>query len=93
MKEGILAQWLKKVGDKISEGDILAEIETDKATMEFESFQSGTLLEIGLKEGKDYAFSKKFNFMETSAKNNVNIDIAFQIFTNFTWCLYTAYCM
>jgi pyruvate dehydrogenase E2 component (dihydrolipoamide acetyltransferase) len=44
--------WLKKVGDKFEEGDILAEIETDKATMEFESFQSGTLLEIGLQEGE-----------------------------------------
>jgi multidrug efflux pump subunit AcrA (membrane-fusion protein) len=39
MTEGTVATWLKKVGDKISEGDILAEIETDKATMEFESFQ------------------------------------------------------
>ena len=38
MTEGTVATWLKKVGDKISEGDILAEIETDKATMEFESF-------------------------------------------------------
>ena len=40
MTEGTVATWLKKVGDKISEGDILAEIETDKATMEFESFHS-----------------------------------------------------
>jgi pyruvate dehydrogenase E2 component (dihydrolipoamide acetyltransferase) len=52
MEEGTVATWLKKVGDKVEEGDILAEIETDKATMEFESFQSGTLLEIGLKEGE-----------------------------------------
>ncbi len=52
MTEGVLAKWLKKVGDKIEEGDILAEIETDKATMEFESFHEGTLLHIGLKEGK-----------------------------------------
>lgn len=52
MTEGIVAQWLKKVGDKISEGDILAEIETDKATMEFESFNEGTLLYIGLKDGE-----------------------------------------
>ena len=52
MTEGVVAQWLKKVGDKISEGDILAEIETDKATMEFESFNEGTLLYIGLKEGE-----------------------------------------
>lgn len=51
MTEGVVAQWLKKVGDKVSEGDILAEIETDKATMEFESFNEGTLLYIGLQEG------------------------------------------
>jgi len=52
MTDGVVAQWLKKVGDKISEGDILAEIETDKATMEFESFSEGTLLYIGLKDGE-----------------------------------------
>ena len=52
MTEGVVAKWLKKVGDKISEGDILAEIETDKATMEFESFNSGTLLYIGINEGE-----------------------------------------
>jgi pyruvate dehydrogenase E2 component (dihydrolipoamide acetyltransferase) len=52
MEEGTVATWLKKVGDKVEEGDILAEIETDKATMEFESFQSGTLLYVGLKEGE-----------------------------------------
>ncbi|MEM5566980.1 pyruvate dehydrogenase complex dihydrolipoamide acetyltransferase [Psychroserpens sp. AS72] len=52
MEEGTVATWLKKVGDKVEEGDILAEIETDKATMEFESFQSGTLLFIGLEEGE-----------------------------------------
>ena len=52
MTEGTVATWLKKVGDKISEGDILAEIETDKATMEFESFNEGTLLYIGINEGE-----------------------------------------
>ncbi len=51
MEEGTVATWLKKVGDKIEEGDILAEIETDKATMEFESFNEGTLLHIGVEEG------------------------------------------
>ncbi|MCA0932235.1 pyruvate dehydrogenase complex dihydrolipoamide acetyltransferase [Lutimonas saemankumensis] len=51
MTEGTVASWLKKVGDKVDEGDILAEIETDKATMEFESFHSGTLLYIGVEEG------------------------------------------
>lgn len=52
MTEGTVATWLKKVGDKISEGDILAEIETDKATMEFESFNEGTLLYIGIPAGE-----------------------------------------
>ena len=52
MTEGTVATWLKKVGDKVSEGDILAEIETDKATMEFESFNEGTLLYIGIPEGQ-----------------------------------------
>ena len=51
MTEGTVAQWLKKVGDKVEEGDILAEIETDKATMEFESFNEGVLLHIGLQDG------------------------------------------
>ncbi len=52
MEEGVVAKWLVKKGDKISEGDILAEIETDKATMEFESFYEGTLLHIGIEEGE-----------------------------------------
>ena len=52
MEEGVVASWFKKVGDIIKEGDILAEIETDKATMEFESFYSGHLIYIGVKEGE-----------------------------------------
>ena len=52
MEEGTVAKWLFKVGEKITEGDILAEIETDKATMEFESFNEGTLLYIGVQEGE-----------------------------------------
>ena len=52
MEEGTVASWLKKVGEKIEEGDILAEIETDKATMEFESFNEGYLLHIGVAEGE-----------------------------------------
>jgi pyruvate dehydrogenase E2 component (dihydrolipoamide acetyltransferase) len=52
MTEGTVATWLKKVGDTVAEGDILAEIETDKATMEFESFNEGTLLYIGIPEGQ-----------------------------------------
>jgi pyruvate dehydrogenase E2 component (dihydrolipoamide acetyltransferase) len=52
MTEGVVATWLKKVGDTVKEGDILAEIETDKATMEFEAFDAGTLLHIGIQEGE-----------------------------------------
>src|ERR1041385_4323494 len=52
MTEGVVASWNKKVGDTVKRGDILAEIETDKATMEFESFFNGTLLYIGLEKGQ-----------------------------------------
>lgn len=52
MTEGVVAAWHKKIGDKVKAGDLLAEIETDKATMEFESFQEGVLLYIGVEEGK-----------------------------------------
>lgn len=55
MSEGTVAKWHKKVGDAISEGDLLAEIETDKATMEFESFQEGVLLHIGVGESETAA--------------------------------------
>ena len=52
MEEGTVAKWHKKVGDKVSEGDLLAEIETDKATMDFEAYQEGVLLHIGVGEGE-----------------------------------------
>ncbi|MGB1570920.1 MAG: biotin/lipoyl-containing protein, partial [Schleiferiaceae bacterium] len=54
MTEGVVAKWHKKIGDTVNEGDLLAEIETDKATMEFEAFpgQEGTLLYIGTGEGE-----------------------------------------
>ena len=55
MEEGVVAKWLVNIGDKVSEGDILAEIETDKATMEFESFHEGVLLHIGINEGETAA--------------------------------------
>lgn len=50
MEEGVIAAWLKKVGDSVKPGDILAEVETDKATMELESYEEGTLLHIGVEE-------------------------------------------
>jgi pyruvate dehydrogenase E2 component (dihydrolipoamide acetyltransferase) len=55
MTEGTVAAWHKKVGDKVKSGEVLAEIETDKATMEFESFQDGYLLHIGVEKGKTAA--------------------------------------
>ncbi|MEM9051909.1 MAG: pyruvate dehydrogenase complex dihydrolipoamide acetyltransferase [Bacteroidota bacterium] len=54
-EEGVVAEWHKKVGDEVSTGDVLAEIETDKATMEFESFQDGVLLHIGVETGETAA--------------------------------------
>lgn len=51
MTDGVVAKWHKKVGDKVASGDLLADIETDKATMEFESFEDGYLLHIGITEG------------------------------------------
>jgi pyruvate dehydrogenase E2 component (dihydrolipoamide acetyltransferase) len=55
MTEGTIASWLKKVGDKVQAGDILAEVETDKATMELEAYEDGILLYIGVKEGESVA--------------------------------------
>jgi len=51
MTDGVVAEWHKKIGDTVSNGELLAEIETDKATMEFESFFDGTLLHIGVEKG------------------------------------------
>lgn len=51
MTEGVVAEWHKKVGDEVESGELLAEIDTDKATMEFESFQDGVLLHVGVEKG------------------------------------------
>src|SRR5579864_9525464 len=52
MEEGTISHWLKKPGDEIKKGDILAEIETDKATMDLEAYEAGTLQEILVQEGE-----------------------------------------
>jgi multidrug efflux pump subunit AcrA (membrane-fusion protein) len=52
MTEGVITAWHKKVGDAVKKGDLLAEIETDKATMELESYQEGTLLHVGADNGE-----------------------------------------
>src|SRR3954467_13541116 len=51
MTEGVIAAWHKKIGDTVKKGDLLAEVETDKATMELESYKDGTLLHIGTEPG------------------------------------------
>lgn len=58
MEEGTIANWIKKEGDDVEEGDILAEIESDKATLEFESFYEGTLLKIIIDEGESAGINK-----------------------------------
>src|ERR1700676_2936648 len=55
MTEGVIAEWHKKVGDTVKKGDILADIETDKATMELESYKEGKLLHIGAQKGEKIA--------------------------------------
>src|SRR5215831_17230307 len=55
MTEGVIAAWHKKVGDSVKKGDILADIETDKATMELESYKEGKLLHIGAQKGEKIA--------------------------------------
>lgn len=52
MTEGVISKWHKKVGDQVKTGELIAEVETDKATMDFESYQEGTVLYIGAEEGK-----------------------------------------
>jgi pyruvate/2-oxoglutarate dehydrogenase complex dihydrolipoamide acyltransferase (E2) component len=55
MTEGVVAKWHKKVGDTVKSGELMAEIETDKATMDYESFNTGTVLYLGVEEGKAVA--------------------------------------
>jgi len=62
MEEGTVAKWNKKVGDTVNEGDILAEIETDKATMEFESFSSRNIVVHWFKEGESAPVDSVFAY-------------------------------
>ena len=59
MTEGVVAEWHKNVGDSVESGELIADIETDKATMEFESFQDGVLLYIGIEKGQKVALVAK----------------------------------
>jgi len=69
MTEGVIAKWHKKVGDKVSSGELIAEVETDKATMDLESFQDGTLLYIGAKEGEAAAVDSVIAILGTEGED------------------------
>ena len=72
MTEGVIASWQKNVGDTVKKGEILAEIETDKATMELESYKNGTLLYIGAKQGEKIAVNELLCII--GEKGKVNVD-------------------
>ena len=57
MEEGVIAVWHKKIGDKVESGELMAEIETDKATMDYESYHEGTVLYLGAEEGEAVAIN------------------------------------
>ena len=76
MTEGVIAAWHKKVGDKVKKGEILADIETDKATMELESYKNGTLLYIGADEGKKIAVNDLLCIIGEKSKVDVAAIIA-----------------
>src|ERR1700685_2919995 len=70
MEKGNLAKWLKKEGDKVKTGDILAEIETDKATMEYEAVDDGTLAKILVPEGTaDIAVNQPIGILATEGED------------------------
>ncbi len=71
MTEGVIAAWKKNVGDTVKKGDVLAEIETDKATMELESYKNGTLLFQGAKAGEKIAVNELLCII---GKAGMNID-------------------
>src|SRR5438874_12714759 len=67
MEEGTIARWLKKAGDEIKKGDILAEIETDKATMDLESYDAGVLEQILVSEGETVPIGQAIAHIGTGA--------------------------
>src|SRR5437868_10425174 len=73
MTEGTVVKWLKKEGDKIKQGDVVAEIETDKATMEMEAFDSGTLAAIFVKEGEKVPVGAAIAVLATGKENPAEV--------------------
>src|SRR5690554_6871417 len=84
MEEGTVAKWNKKEGDSVKSGEILAEIETDKATMDFESFYDGTLLKIGIPEGQSAPVDSVLAIIGPSGTDVSSIDLSQLDSTNST---------
>src|SRR5688572_23784792 len=78
MTEGTVVRWLKKEGEKVSAGDIIAEIETDKATMEMEAFESGTLAVIAVKEGEKVPVGAVIGVIATGKENPAEVKKNFE---------------
>ena len=76
MTEGVIAGWNKKVGDTVKKGDVLAEIETDKATMELESYKNGKLLYQGAKKGEKIAVNDLLCIIGEEGKVDVDKIVA-----------------
>ncbi|MFL5353815.1 biotin/lipoyl-containing protein, partial [Archangium sp.] len=73
MKEGKIVKWLKKEGDKVAAGDVVAEVETDKATMEMESSEGGTLAHVLVKEGEKIKVGGAIAALATSKENLADV--------------------
>src|SRR5215475_10630570 len=78
MTEGTVVKWLKKEGEKIKEGDVIAEIETDKATMEMEAFESGTLAVIAVAEGQKVPVGAVLGVIATGKEDPAQIKASFK---------------
>lgn len=76
MTEGVIASWVKNIGDTVKKGDLLAEIETDKATMELESYKNGTLLYVGAKAGEKIAVNDLLCIIGEKGKVDVDAIVA-----------------
>src|SRR3954469_22039938 len=73
MTEGTVVRWLKKEGEKVKAGEVVAEVETDKATMEMESFEGGTLAHVAAPEGTKVAVGQTIAFLATSKENAADV--------------------
>src|SRR6185369_15102856 len=78
MTEGTVVKWLKKEGDKVKQGEVIAEIETDKATMEMEAFESGTVAVIAVQEGQTVPVGAVLGVIATGKENPAEVKASFK---------------